>query len=76
MATCKSIYENFSKFIAIYMKEHGQQSILQIKELTKQYAIDNRAVVYVMTTKKLHRILFLTFCSENNLEIPNDLGRY
>ena len=70
----QTLIEGFNIYLTEYINEHGVQTILQIKDLAKQYAINRRNGRYDLTTKNYYVGIIVTYCNNNNIEKPNGFG--
>jgi hypothetical protein len=60
----------FKSYLEEYVKENGIQTPLQVKQLAKNLAIQSRNGVYDLTARKRYCSLFISYCWQNNIEIP------
>ena len=64
------IVKDFKSHLEEYITANGPQTPLQVKQLAKDFAIQSRNGVYDLTARKRYCTLFMTYCMQNNIEIP------
>ena len=68
------MYEHFNIYLTNYIEGHGQQTLLQIKDIAKQYAIARRNGEYDLTARRWYSSIFISYCWKNNIVVPNGFG--
>jgi len=53
-----------------YIQAHGDQTIVQIKQLAKQYAIDSRNGVYDITARNRYYVIYTNYWLNTNNTFP------
>ena len=72
MTTYRILMAGFETYLVEYIQQHGEQTVMQIKELAKQHSIASRNGAYDITARKRYCTIFMTYCIKNNLEIPEE----
>jgi len=70
MPSGKLLYTQFITHLINYIQLNGEQTLLQIKDLAKEYCINSRNGIYDITARKRYFYLFVNYCMKNNLEFP------
>jgi hypothetical protein len=74
MPTVKRLYNQFIRHLTEYIQLNGDQTLLQIKGLAKQYCIQSRNGVYDITARKRYFYLFMNYLLRNNLGVVEGWG--
>ena len=69
MASRHRLFNNFTAHLAQYTQEHGPQAPLQVKQLAKDYCIQQRGA-YDLTCRRHYYNLFRSYCFLHNIEFP------
>lgn len=72
MTTYRILITGFERYLTEYIQQHGEQTVMQIKELAKQYSITSRNGAYDITARKRYHTIFMTYCMKNNLQEPEE----
>ena len=70
MPSGKILYTQFNTYLTNYIQLNGEQTVLQIKELAKNYCIQSRNGLYDIIARKRYYYLFMNYLHHNNLEFP------
>ena len=70
--TYANISKRFDIYMANYIQINGDQPMIQIKQLAKQFAIDSRNGVYDICARKRYECIFRTYSFKYNIQLPDD----
>jgi hypothetical protein len=70
MPTYRILLSLFMTHLTQYIQENGDQTILQIKQLAKQYAIHSRNGVYDITARKRYYMIYTNYWLNTNNTFP------
>jgi hypothetical protein len=70
MTSRQRLYNVFIDHLTAYIQTHGPQTILEIKQLAKDYSVQSMNGVYDLTARRRYCSLFLTYCFQNNVDVP------
>lgn len=70
MRAAEKIYKEFYTYLINYIQLNGEQTLLQIKDLAKQYCINSRNGLYDITARKRYFYLFVNYCMKNDIRFP------
>jgi hypothetical protein len=67
MTSFEKLYETFDTRVKEYIQANGPQTILQIKQIAKNYAIESREGRYDITARKRYYRLYMSYHFRNNM---------
>jgi len=67
MTTYTRLYKEFDTHLNEYIQANGAQTILQVKQIAKNYAIQSREGRYDVTARKRYCSFFMRYCWNNNI---------
>ena len=70
MTTRQGLYNRFIVHLNTYIQTNGPQTPLEVKQVAKDYCIQSRGGVYDLTARTRYCCLFLTYCWQNNIDVP------
>ena len=70
MPTYRRLLADFMTNLTEYIQQHGDQTILQIKQLAKQYAIHSRNGVYDITARNRYYVIYTNYWLNTNNTLP------
>jgi len=69
MPTYLKLKKDFNIYLEEYKKQNGDQTILQIRQIAKQYAIDISDGIYSIIARKRYTSIFNSYIALNNLDM-------